>query len=165
MFRKLHLGLSIASLAVAAVLGIATPVHAQNTEAGIKLGILKCDVASGFGFIFGSSKDLKCVYSPDNAGDSQRYTGKIQKFGVDVGYTQAGVLIWAVIAPTNDVDQGALQGKYVGATAEVTLGAGLGANVLVGGGNSIALQPLSISGQEGLNIAAGIGAVTLEWVQ
>ena len=84
MFRKLHLGLSIASLAVAAVLGIATPVHAQNTEAGIKAGILKCDVASGFGFIFGSSKDLKCVYSPDNAGDSQRYTGKIQKFGVDV---------------------------------------------------------------------------------
>lgn len=165
MFRKLHLGQAIACLALAGVLGTAAPVHAQNSEAGIKAGILKCDVASGFGFIFGSSKDLKCIYSPDNAKDSQRYTGKIQKFGIDIGYTQSGVIIWIVIAPTNDIDQGALQGGYVGVTAEVTVGAGLGANVLIGGGNSIALQPLSISGQQGLNIAGGIGAVTLEWVQ
>ncbi len=49
-----------------------------------------------------------------------------------------------MIAPTNDIDRGALQGGYVGVTAEVTAGAGLGANALIGG---------------------GIGAVTLEWVQ
>jgi hypothetical protein len=42
---------------------------------------------------------------------------------------------------------------------------GLGANVLLGGGNSIALQPLSISGQEGLNVAGGIGAITLKAVK
>ena len=123
MFRKRRLGQAIAFLALAGVLGTAAPVHAQSSKAGVKAGILKCHVASGFGFVFGSSKDLKCVYSPDNAKDSQRYTGKIQKFGVDIGYTESGVIIWVVIAPTNDVDRGALQGKYVGVTAEVTAGA------------------------------------------
>jgi hypothetical protein len=165
MFRKLHLGQAIASLALAGMLGTVAPVHAQNSEAGVKAGILKCDVASGFGFVFGSSKDLKCVFSPDGDGDSQRYTGKIQKFGVDIGYTESGVIVWVVIAPTNDIDRGALQGEYVGVTAEVTAGVGLGANALIGGGNSLALQPLSISGQQGLNVAAGIGAVSLEWAQ
>ncbi len=70
-----------------------------------------------------------------------------------------------VIAPTNDIDRGALQGEYVGVAAEVTAGVGLGANALIGGGNSMALQPLSISGQQGLNVAGGIGAVTLKWAQ
>ena len=165
MFRKRRLGQAIAFLALAGVLGIAAPVHAQSSKAGVKAGILECHVASGFGFIFGSSKDLNCLYSPDNHKNSQRYTGKIQKFGVDIGYTQSGILLWVVIAPTNDVDRGALQGKYVGVTAEVTAGAGLGANALIGGGNSMALQPLSISGQQGLNVAGGIGAVTLKWAQ
>jgi hypothetical protein len=165
MVRTRHFGQAVAALALAGVLGFAAPVLAQNTEAGVKAGVLKCHVASGFGFVFGSSKDLNCIYSPDNAKDSQHYTGKIKTFGVDIGYTESGVIIWFVFAPTNDVDRGALQGKYVGVTAEVTLGAGLGANVLIGGGNSIALQPLSISGQQGLNIAGGIGAVTLTWAQ
>ncbi len=165
MFRKRHLGLAIATLALAGVLGTGASVHAQSSKAGVKAGILECHVASGYGFIFGSSKDLNCLYSPDNKKNSQRYTGKIQKFGIDIGYTRSGILIWIVIAPTNDVDRGALQGKYVGLSAEATVGLGLGANALVGGGNSITLQPLSISGQQGLNVAGGIGAVTLKWVQ
>ncbi len=70
-----------------------------------------------------------------------------------------------MFAPTSDLNSGALQGGYIGATAEVTVVLGLGANVLVGGGNSIALQPVSISGQAGLNVAAGIGSVTLNWVR
>ena len=165
MFRKRHLGLAIAALALAGVLGTGASVHAESPKAGVKAGILECHVASGFGFIFGSSKDLNCLYSPDNHKNSQRYTGKIQKFGVDIGYTRSGILIWIVIAPTNDVDRGALQGKYVGLSAQATVGLGLGANALIGGGNSMTLQPLSISGQTGLNVAGGIGAVTLRWVQ
>jgi hypothetical protein len=147
------------------LLSVGAPVHAQSSKAGVKAGLLKCHVASGFGFVFGSSKDLNCVYSPDNGKDSQNYTGEIRTYGIDIGYTESGVLLWGVIAPTNDVDHGALQGKYAGVTVELTAGAGLGANALIGGGNSIALQPLSISGQQGLNIAGGIGAITLKWVQ
>jgi hypothetical protein len=165
MFRKRYLGHAFAFLALAGVLAVAAPVQAQSSKAGVKAGLLRCNVASGFGLVFGSSKDLKCIYSPAAGGASQRYTGKIQKFGVDIGYTQSGVLVWAVFAPTNDVAGGALQGQYVGGSAEATAGLGLGANALVGGGNSIALQPVSISGQKGLNIAGGIGAVTLQWAR
>ena len=53
-------------------------------------------------------------------------------------------------------------GDYYGATGEVTIAAGLGANVLVGGSNrTIALQPISISGQKGLNFAVGVAALHL----
>ncbi len=156
----------LASFAAAAILagGAAIPGQAAwaQSKQGIKLGTLTCNVSSGWGVVFGSSKDLKCTYTPDGRKKTERYRGKIDKFGIDIGYTEAGVIVWVVFAPTKNVDHGALAGKYVGATAEVTFAVGLGANVLVGGGDkSIALQPLSVSGQKGLNIAAGIASVEL----
>ena len=164
-FRNAFL-LTVISIAVlAAAVPIFVSTTAAQSTAGVKVGVLTCNVASGFGFIFGSSKDLKCVFSPDSGQVPQRYRGKIQKFGVDIGYTEAGVILWVVVAPTANLNQGALAGAYAGVTAEVTAGLGLGANILLGGGNSIALQPLSISGQRGLNVAAGIGTVVLEWVR
>ena len=129
---------------------------------GVKVGTLTCQVASGWGFIFGSSKDLHCNFRP-NGGNSEHYVGSISKFGVDIGYTDGGVLIWGVFAPTSDIRPGALAGGYVGATGSATVGVGLGANILVGGlDKSIALQPLSVEGNSGLNVAAGIGAITLD---
>ena len=84
------------------------------------------------------------------------------KFGVDIGYTNGGVLIWGVFAPTTNMARGALAGSYAGATGSATVGVGVGANVLIGGSNrSISLQPVSIEGNTGLNVAAGIGAITL----
>jgi len=148
-------------IAIVALSSIAVLGGESKAQDGVKAGILRCNVGSGWGFVFGSSKELKCVYSPGG----ERYAGEIQKYGVDIGYTQSGVIVWTVFAPTKDLNAGALTGTYVGATAEVSLGMGLGANVLLGGGNSIALQPLSISGQEGLNVAGGIGAITLKAVK
>jgi hypothetical protein len=84
------------------------------------------------------------------------------KFGVDLGYTQGGVMIWTVIAPTAVIAPGSLAGSYAGGTASATVGVGVGANALVGGsGNTIALQPLSLEGNSGLNVAGGIGAIQL----
>jgi hypothetical protein len=156
----------LASFAAAAILagGAAIPGQAAwaQSKQGIKLGTLTCNVSSGWGVVFGSTKDLRCTYTPDGRKKSERYSGRIDKFGIDIGYTEAGVIVWVVFAPTKNVDAGALAGKYVGATAEVTIAVGLGANVLVGGSEkSIALQPLSVSGQKGLNIAAGIASVEL----
>jgi hypothetical protein len=148
-------------IAIVALFSIGVLGGETKAQDGVKAGILRCNVGSGWGFVFGSSKELKCVYSPGG----ERYAGEIQKYGVDIGYTQSGVIVWTVFAPTKELNAGALTGTYVGATAEVSLGMGLGANVLVGGGNSIALQPLSISGQEGLNVAGGIGAITLKAVK
>jgi len=151
---------AIAVLAAAGLL-LAGAAEAQEKDPDVKAGLLKCNVGSGWGFVFGSSKDLKCLYSPVE-GPVERYHGEIKKYGVDIGYTESGVVIWTVFAPTNDLKPGALKGTYVGASAEVSAGLGLGANVLIGGGNSIALQPLSVSGQQGLNVAAGIGSISLE---
>ncbi len=149
-----------ATLALAASLSLAPAAHAED---GVKVGLLKCNVSGGWGFVFGSSKDLKCVFTPEGDKASERYAGSIDKYGVDIGYTEAGVILWGVVAPSSDVAPGALAGTYAGATAEATAGAGVGANVLLGGGDSsITLQPVSISGQKGLNIAGGIAAVSLK---
>ena len=148
----------ISMVALASLILVASGASA---EGGVKVGYLKCDVAKGWGYVFGSSKELKCAFHPAGGGESDLYTGTIAKLGVDVGYHAAAVILWGVFAPGN-LAPGSLAGFYGGATAEAAWGVGLGANVLFGGSkNSVALQPLSISGQEGLNAAGGIAAVKL----
>ena len=157
MLKKLSLAASAA--AMAAALLVSAPASAD----GVKIGTLTCHVASGWGFVFGSSKDMRCNFSPSN-GIGEHYVGTISKFGVDIGYTSSAVIIWEVFAPHSGVKRGALQGGYGGATASVTAGVGAGANVLVGGfDRSVTLQPLSVEGNTGLNVAAGIGAMTLKY--
>ncbi len=150
--------------AAVAVAGLALATAADAAPAGVKVGELTCNVSSGFGFIFGSSKDLHCTYRP-SAHPREHYIGTVKKFGVDIGYTEGGILVWGVFAPSSDVRPGALQGGYGGASVSATVGVGVGANVLVGGlDKSIALQPLSVEGNKGLNVAAGIGAIDLKYV-
>ena len=158
MLKKLAVAIGALGLA-AGVSGYGTPAQAQS----VKAGNLTCNVASGFGFIFGSSKAVNCSFSPPG-GPPQHYVGSIDKFGVDIGYTANGVLVWAVLAPTTAPAPGSLAGSYGGVTASATAAVGVGANVLVGGsGNTISLQPLSIEGNTGLNVAAGIAALTLTY--
>src|SRR5215471_7809487 len=141
MFRKLAVAI-IAVALVSGVLGFGTPAQAQ----AVKAGIMTCTVAGGFGFIFGSSRAVNCTFAPDGVAP-QRYVGAINKFGVDIGYVEAAVMAWAVLAPTNNPGPGSLAGTYVGATGSASVGVGVGANVLLGGSaNSISLQPLSIEG-------------------
>lgn len=131
--------------------------------AGIKVGSLTCNVSSGFGFIFGSDKTLKCTYAP-NSGAGEHYSGTFSKYGLDIGYANTAVLVWGVVAPTSDVRPGALEGDYAGATAGASFGVGLGANVLIGGlDKSIALQPVSVQGNTGLSLTAGLGVITLKY--
>jgi Protein of unknown function (DUF992) len=153
-----RLGLAIGLVGLAA--GMPQPAYA---EGGVRVGTLSCHVASGWGFVFGSSKALHCTFAPA-PGRAEFYAGTINKFGVDIGYTQGGVLVWAVFAPSANIGPGALSGNYVGATGSATVGVGAGANVLVGGSNStISLQPISLEGNTGLNIAAGIGSISLRY--
>ncbi len=161
MFKKVGLAIGAVGLA-AGLVAQGTPAQAQS---GVRVGTLNCNVASGWGFVFGSSRALRCVFS--GAGRApERYAGSISKFGVDIGYTQGGVLVWAVLAPTTNLAPGALAGNFAGATASATVGVGVGANVLIGGSNqSISLQPLSIEGNTGLNVAAGIGSISLHHVR
>ncbi|HEY4123944.1 MAG TPA: DUF992 domain-containing protein [Rhizomicrobium sp.] len=152
-------------LSAAAITAIACAfaMPASAAPGGVKVGTLTCNVASGWGFVFGSSKDIRCNYRP-NKHHAEHYEGSIDKFGVDIGYTEGGVMVWAVVAPTSDVRAGALEGSYAGVTAGASVGVGASANALIGGlDKSIALQPLSIEGNTGLNVAAGIGALHLKY--
>ena len=82
--------------------------------------------------------------------------------GIDIGISAGGVLAWAVFAPTTGVPFGALAGEYVGASGDIGLGLGVGANVLIGGsGRTIALQPVSLEGSVAINVAAGVSALKL----
>ena len=156
MLRKLAIAICALGLAAGSLV-IGTPAQAQ----AVKAGVLTCNVASGFGFIFGSSRAVNCTFAP-GGGPPQHYAGAINKFGVDIGYVQGAVMIWAVLAPTTNPGPGSLAGTYVGATASATVGVGVGANVLVGGsGSSISLQPISIEGNTGLNVAGGIAELSL----
>jgi uncharacterized protein DUF992 len=157
MVKKSSLAIGAAVLAATAYLAV--PAEA----AGIKVGVLTCNVQGGWGFILGSSKAVNCSFVGQR-GYAEHYVGNISKVGVDIGYTKGGVLIWDVIAPESNMRPGALQGDYGGLTASATVGAGIGANALIGGfDRSFTLQPVSIEGNTGLNVAAGIGALDLKF--
>ncbi|MEO4042656.1 DUF992 domain-containing protein [Hoeflea sp. CAU 1731] len=148
--------------AVAAVLGLpfVTAAKADNVE----IGALDCTVSGGKGFIFKSTKELTCTFkSIDGSRPVDTYTGSITKYGLDIGKTNKALISWVVFAPTGEnTPPGALAGEYGGVSAEATVGAGLGANVLVGGlEKSIALQPVSVSAQTGLNFALAISELKL----
>ncbi len=137
-------------------------VQAQDIDR-VEAGQLKCDVEGGVGLILGSKKKMACTFERKDGG-TETYTGRVTKVGLDIGATKDAVIWWLVLAPAEDTPAGALAGEYVGIAAEATVGAGAGANLLVGGGDkSFALQPLSLGTQKGLNIAGGLASIKLEY--
>jgi hypothetical protein len=130
----------------------------------VQAGTLVCNTSIELGVIIGSREALNCTFTPSVPGPSQSYSGTITKLGLDLGATTRGVIVWLVYAPTS-LRAGELAGNYAGATAEATIGAGLGANVLVGGSNqTFALQPVSVQGQAGVNLAVGFAELQLRFV-
>ncbi len=118
-------------------------------------------MSGGVGLIITSQRELICNFR-NSRGEWEVYTGAIRKFGLDIGATAGGQIVWAVFAPSGRYTRGALAGTYSGASAEASVVAGLGANVLLGGSNrSFALQPVSLQGQTGLNVAAGVASLEL----
>ncbi len=147
-----------ASLAGMALLLVAGAADARTS--GVKLGVLNCNIAPGVGLIVGSSKNVSCTFTNRN-GRTERYHGSIGKIGLDLGVTGRGRAAWLVFAPGN-VGRSSLSGTYVGGQASASVIVGLGANVLVGGfKNNINLQPISVQGQTGLNIAIGVASLNL----
>jgi hypothetical protein len=147
---------TLATAAVAALAFVASPQAATRVE----VGVLTCTASSSTGFIVGSTRDLRCRFN--RKGQDEVYSGRINKFGLDIGTTQQAQIAWAVLAPTANLPPRSLVGSYGGVSAEATIGVGLGANALIGGSDkSIVLQPLSVQSQQGLNIAAGVAALQL----
>jgi hypothetical protein len=147
---------AFAALAVVAAIALPVPTIALAPDR-TKAGTLTCDISAGVGFIITSKKNLTCMFTPSHPGPREVYTGSISKFGLDLGATAGGEMIWVVYAPSNK-RFGALAGHYGGASAEATVGT----NVLVGGSDrTVILQPVSVQGQAGLNLAVGVAGLEL----
>ena len=136
-------------------------VGAQQPMPRVQIGVLECRGGASVGFIIGSVTNLGCVLRADGLPED-RYVATIRKVGLDIGITEESALAWAVYAPVARLGPGDLSGNYAGAQGSASIGVGLGGNVLIGGSaNSIALQPLSVQGQVGLNLALGVEALEL----
>ena len=152
------------SLVIAAVAAASFAVTVSSAEAHsrVRAGGLSCKLAPTVGFIVGSHQRVDCIFTPSNGGRKERYTGTINRLGLDVGVTAGGRMIWGVFARTTKLPPRTLAGTYVGAAGDVSLGVGGGANVLVGGSHrTVSLQPLSVRGQAGVNLALGVASLKL----
>ena len=155
-------GLRIVAASVLSAMLLSAPAAFAQKNEGVRVGVLTCQVEGGAGFIFGSSKELRCHFKSSDGRD-ERYVGSINKFGLDIGVTGPAIMTWAVLSPTDNVGRGALAGNFVGASAGASVGVGAGANVLVGGNDdTVSLQPLSVQGQTGLNAALAVSELVLE---
>jgi hypothetical protein len=145
---------------VAALMAVglmAVPVQAN----GVKLGTLTCQIEGGPGLLIGSVRQGECTYR-DNQGHTKSYDATFSRLGIDVGVSGNKTIVWSVFG-ADGVSNGGLKGTYTGITAEASLVIGVGANALIGGFKSgIVLNPVSISGHTGINVAAGAATLRLE---
>ena len=156
--RQIKSARSVATIVAAVALAAST---AYGESRRIQVGTLTCSLSSSIGLVVGSQRNVSCLFRGTSGESDEPYTGTMTRVGLDVGFTTGSVIIWTVFAKTNRYKR-MLTGTYTGASAEMSLAAGLGANVLVGGSSqTVALQPLSVQGQIGLDIAAGVGSLDL----
>ena len=159
MFKPVHV-FALTLLLLSAVL-VASSLG-QTPKTWTQAGMLTCKVNPSIGLLVAGHQSMECQFAPDGGLPPQAYAGALNMVGLNIGISAGGVLGWAVLAPTAGVPAGALAGEYVGASGELGLGLGAGANVLIGGsGRSVALQPLSLQGSIAVNVAAGVSALTL----
>ena len=136
-----------------------------NAQSQLQVGVLTCEGGPNVSFVVGSRAEMQCVFESATR-RPEPYIATINRIGLDLGFTQQTGLAWAVYAPTNQIGRGDLAGHFGGVGANASVGIGLGGNLLVGGSNnSFSLQPLSLQGQTGLNVTAGIADVDLRPAQ
>lgn len=148
---------------LALLLGVllSTGNSADAQGSSVRQGMLTCRTSASVGLIVGSTQRLACQFR-SNSGWTQNYSGRINRVGLDIGITAGGVMAWAVLGSSSATKPGALTGRFVGASGDISLGVGAGANILIGGtAQSVSLQPLSLEGQVGVNLALGVAALTL----
>jgi hypothetical protein len=151
---------ALAAFALIAMLS--APAQAQSPAGWTQVGMLTCRLNPSIGFIIAGHQTMECRFAQNAPYPPQAYEGALNTVGLDVGISLGGALGWAVFAPTVGTPAGALAGEYIGASGEVSLGVGVGANVLVGGsGRSFALQPVSLEGSVAVNVALGVSALKL----
>jgi hypothetical protein len=157
MFRRCS---TLAALALIAML--AAPADAQSPPSWTQAGMLRCVVSPSIGFIIAGHQSMECRFTPKGPFPPQAYEGALNMVGLNIGISAGGVFGWTVFAPTVGIPAGALAGEYIGASGDIGLGVGVGANVLIGGsGRTFALQPISLEGSVAVNVALGVSSLKL----
>jgi uncharacterized protein DUF992 len=147
-----------------ATIMLAAGISGAGAQPVRDVGRLTCGIGPGVGVVVGSSRRANCRFEPNDRGRVDSYSGRITRVGLDIGATAGGTMTWMVFSRRRDLPPGALAGRYVGVSADASLGLGAGAKVLVGGvRRSVRLQPIAVMGQVGLNVAAGISGLTLRF--
>src|ERR1700686_4168392 len=148
-----------------AIVALGAPIASANALPPVRAGILQCQGGQNVGLVVGSVTSLECVFQSEGR-RPEPYIATVRRYGLDIGFTEQTKFSWAVNAPTGRVGRGDLAGNYGGVGANASVGVGGGGNFLVGGPqNSYALQPVSVQGQTGLNVAAGVAHIELDPVR
>ena len=138
------------------------PIASASATPPVRAGVLECQGGQNVGFVVGSVTIFECVFQSEGR-RPEPYIATVRRIGLDLGVTEQTQITWAVNAPTSRLGRGELAGSYGGVGANASIGVGGGGNFLVGGpANAYALQPISVQGQTGLNVAAGIAGIELE---
>jgi Protein of unknown function (DUF992) len=148
--------------ALALIVMLAAPADAQSPPSWTQVGMLSCKVDPSIGFIIAGHQSMQCRFTQNAPNPPQAYEGALNMVGLNIGISAGGVFGWAVFAPTVGIPAGALAGEYVGASGDIGLGVGVGANVLIGGsGRTFALQPVSLEGSVAIDVALGVSSLKL----
>jgi uncharacterized protein DUF992 len=154
----------LAAALVIAAMVLPFEAVAEPAQRATQLGTLVCRLGPRVGLVIGSRQRLKCRYTQIGSGRVENYVGRVTRFGLDLGITTGGIMRWRVLARTRGQQNGALSGQYVGASADASLGVGIGGKFLIGGTRrSIMLQPVSVVAKVGVNIAAGVTGLNLRF--
>src|ERR1700730_4310732 len=138
--------LAVRSISTATLLAMGLAVTTP-ARADVEVGTLSCQSLGTTSYIIVSNQPFNCIFTPSAGGPVQYYQANIHRVGAQAGFSSNVALGWAVFAPTPRVGPGALAGVYGGVSAGAAIGVGIGANGLLGGNNSFALQPVSVEGQ------------------
>lgn len=138
----------------------------ETSSSGMKVGVLTCKTVpnSGVNLLIHSTVDVKCEFKSSAGGSPEHYKGETGiGFGIDVDVNRQKTIGYTVLSADFKPGTYQLAGKYGGVEGSATVGAGLGASVLVGGNDrSISLQPITLSTSTGFGVSGGFSYLYLE---
>ncbi len=148
------------SVALIVLAMLTSPASANDVDAGyLTCRLTQTDAAVHLA----SNRNFDCTFERHRTKRKEHYRGTVRKYGVEVGLIGKRVLRWKVLKSTpRRLKRGALAGDYRGITAETSFGSGVAVNLLSSSASGqVSLQPLTVHGQEGFNVTAGVMILTL----
>ncbi|MGY3447995.1 DUF992 domain-containing protein [Bradyrhizobium sp. USDA 4353] len=137
------------------------PLAQAHASRPMRVGVLECEGRRTTGKLVMSNARLRCVFRSQGRAP-ERYVAKVRRYGLDLGLTDETRMAWAVTAPVNDFGRSELGGRYGGVSANAAALVGFGGSFLLRDTDrATQLQPISLQGQTGMNLAAGITEVEL----